>query len=229
MFKKSTQQEPTETIQQKETEQQKKPALKQKVPYYEIWSDIIQTARFWRLISFLSMTGFFIMVFMSIKIMNKPPVVIRIDAQGNPSVAELKSMQNISEQEVHNFVAYFITYWREWDFYAYDSNFSRVFSNMMTSDMVSRSNNFLTTTKIIEQIKSQELKFKISLSEIIVKSQDKNFLTIEVFGTRTEGSYKNNDKKNIRFMAKLVLQIVPRTTSPWGLLCNSYEEQNFDK
>jgi len=197
------------------------------VRYYETWAELIIDMRFHRIIATVSLFAFFIILFWSMKVLNKPPLVIRVDALGNPAIVEAKSAQVITPQEVQNFVTYFIEYWRGWDFYKYDDYFTKVFS-MKTAEMSGKSNTFIRDNKVIEKIKSEKLRYKIMLTEIVIKSRDKNFVVVEVTGTKEEGSYDSPSKKDVRFMATLTLAVVPRTVSPWGLLASNYEERVFD-
>ena len=197
--------------------------------YYETWAELIVDMRFHRIIAGAAIFAFFIILFWSMRVLNRPPVVIRVDQLGNPAIVETRSAQNITPQEIQNFITYFIDYWRGWDFYKYDDNFTRVFQNMMTQDMANKCNGFLRDNKVIEKIKQENSRYKITIGEIVIKSNDKNYVVAEVSGTREEGSYtlSSKDKKEIRFMATVVMKIVPRTVSPWGLLAQDYDERTF--
>ena len=195
--------------------------------YYETWAELIVDMRFHRVIAGVSLFAFFIILFWSMKVLNRPPMVIRVDQLGNPAIVEAKSAQVITPQEVQNFVTYFVEYWRGWDLYKYDDNFNRVYT-MKTAEMTSKSNSFLRDNKVIEKIKSEKLRYKIILTDIVIKSRDKNFVAVEVTGAREEGAYESSSKKQVRFMATLTLAVVPRTSSPWGLLAVSYDERVFD-
>ncbi|PKK86425.1 MAG: hypothetical protein CVT48_01100 [Thermoplasmata archaeon HGW-Thermoplasmata-1] len=195
--------------------------------YYETWAELIVDMRFHRVIASAALFAFFIILFWSMKVLNRPPIVIRVDQLGNPAIVEAKSAQVITPQEVQNFVTYFVEYWRGWDFYKFDDNFNRVYT-MKTAEMTSKSNSFLRDNKVIERIKSEKLRYKITLTNIVIKSRDKNFVVVEVTGNREEGSYETTIAKQVRFMTTLVLAVVPRMSSPWGLLAVSYDERVFD-
>jgi len=196
--------------------------------YYETWAELIVDMRFHRIMAGAAIFAFFIILFWSMRVLSRPPIVIRVDQLGNPAIVEAKSSQVITAQEVQNFVTYFVEYWRGWDFYKYDDNFTRVFQNMMTQDMANKCNGFLRDNKVIEKIKQENSRYKITIGEIIIKSNDKNYVVAEVSGTREEGSYTSSrDKREIRFMATVVMKVVPRTVSPWGLLAQDYDERTF--
>lgn len=200
---------------------------KKEVKYYETWAELINDMRLYKVIAIVSLFGFFVMLFISIRVSLQPPMVIRVDTQGNPAIVEPRKDNTISPQEVQNFVTYYIEYWKGWDYYNFDENFNRVFT-MKTQQMITASNNYLRDNKIIEKIKSEQLRYKIKLSDIVIKSQGKQFITVEATGVREEGSYLNSQVKPVRFMATLNIVVVPRTISPWGMLVAGYDERTFD-
>jgi len=199
------------------------------VRYYEIWSEISQSAKWSRIISIIISFAFLVMLLAFLRMSSKPLMVVRVDTLGNPAIVEARKENTISPQEVQNFVLYFVNYWRGLDYYSYDDNFRRLFDNMMTSKMISAGNGYLQENKIIETIKSEQLRYKIKISQVTIKSLSRQSAVVEVSGVREEGSYKPNSKvKTINFIATLNLLVVPRTTSPWGLLCDGYEEKVFN-
>lgn len=195
--------------------------------YYETWAELIVDMRFHRVVAATSLFAFFIILFWGLKVLQRPPMVIRVDSLGNPAIVEARSEGIITPQEVQNFVTYFVEYWRGWDFYKYDDYFNRV-SSMMSREMINTADSYLRDDKVIEKIKSQKHRHKIILTDIVIKSRDKNFVVVEVSGNREEGSYDSAAKKQVRFMATLTLIVVPRINSPWGLLATNYDERVFD-
>lgn len=202
------------------------------VRFYETWAELIVDMWFHRVVAVASLFLFFVILFWALKVLTRPPVVIRVDRLGNPQIVQdARSEGSIAPEEIQNFVTYFIEYWRGWDYYKYDDNFKRVFEKQMTGELANKLNTYLRENRVIEKIKQEKLKYKVMASSIVIKSRDKNYVVVEVAGTREEGSYDGAvtvGKKDVRFLATIVLKVVPRTVSPWGLLAQDYEEKVFD-
>ncbi|MDZ4384847.1 MAG: hypothetical protein U0944_00320, partial [Candidatus Moranbacteria bacterium] len=76
--------------------------------YYETWAELIVDMRFHRVVAAASLFAFFIILFWSMKVLRRPPLVIRVDSLGNPAIVEARSEGVITPQEVQNFVTYFV-------------------------------------------------------------------------------------------------------------------------
>lgn len=195
--------------------------------YFEVFGDTVKMLAAFKLALALSLALNIFFVFLLRRATSVPPMVIRIDSAGNPAIVESISSQNISPQEVQNFATYFIEYWRGWDIYKYDDNFTRVWT-MMTGGMQAKSGKYLEENKVVDKITKERLKYKITLTEIRITASDKKYVVMEVTGTRSEGNYENNTAKDVRFIGTLTLTVVPRKVSVWGLMVDSYEERAFD-
>lgn len=195
--------------------------------YFEVFGDTVGLLNGFKLALALSLALNIFFILLLRRATSAPPMVIRIDSAGNPAIVESVNSQNISPQEVQNFATYFIEYWRGWDVYKYDDNFTRVWT-MMTGGMQAASGKYLEETKVVDKITKERLKYKITLTEIRIKASDKKYVVVEITGTRNEGTYENTAAKDVRFIGTLTLAVVPRKVSVWGLMVDSYEERVFD-
>jgi len=195
--------------------------------YFEVFGDTVHLLNILKIFLALSLALNIFMVLLLRRATSVPPMVIRVDAYGNPAVVETMNSQNISPQEIQNFATYFIEYWRGWDFYKYDDHFTRVWT-MMTSNMQALSAKYLDENKVVDKIQKERLKYKVTLTEMRIISNDKKHVVLEMTGIRTEGSYENSITKEIRFISTLTLRVVPRKISVWGLQVDIYDERTFD-
>ncbi len=196
--------------------------------YFEVFGDTVRLLNIFKSALLLSLALNIFLVLLLRRTAGLPPTVIRVDSIGNPAVVESMGSGNISPQEVQNFATYFIEYWRGWDVYRHDDNFTRVW-RMMTTAMQQAAAKYLEENKVVDKITKERLKYKIALTEIRIKSADRKYVVVEVTGTRNEGNYKDDNSKEVRFIGTLVLAVVPRTVSVWGLMTDSYEERVFDR
>lgn len=195
--------------------------------YFEVFGDTVQMLKIFKFSLALSLALNIFLVLLLRRATGVPPMVIRVDAHGNPAIVETMGAQNISPQEVQNFATYFIEYWRGWDIYKYDDHFTRAWT-MMTSNMQASGAKYLDENKVVAKIEKERLKYKIMPTEMRIISSDRKYVVLEVTGIRTEGSYETAVAKEVRFIGALTLRVVPRKTSAWGLLADVYDERAFD-
>jgi hypothetical protein len=196
--------------------------------YLETWGEIVAFARFAQRAALLSLFFTFLLLFWALRTLNRPPIVIQVDERGNPTITECKNTQNVTPQEIQNFVSYFVEYYTGWDYYKYDEYATRA-SKMMTKKMLAQARALHDRGGIASIVKAQKVHRKINISEVNIRSVGKSYIAVEVRGIRSEGYYEKTDNKDVVFSISLNLVAVPRTQSLWGLLADTCEEHNYNE
>ena len=196
--------------------------------YFETWGDIMAFATFSKIVALTALFLAFLMLFWVLRVINRPPIIIRIDSNGNPSITNFKHNQDITPQEIQNFVTYFVEYYTGWGVYTYEEYTSRAVK-MMAPNMFQAASAFHDKNSIDTLVKSQEIKRKVKITEINIKSIDKHSIGVEVRGNRTEGSYSKEETKNVVFSIDMNIIIVLRTRSLWGMLVETFEEHIYSE
>ncbi|MFH1367868.1 MAG: VirB8/TrbF family protein [Elusimicrobiota bacterium] len=196
--------------------------------YFETWGEIVAFARFSKIVALIALFLAFIVLFWALRVLNRPAMVIRIDSLGNPSITDFKHNQNITREEIQNFVAYFVEYYTAWDVHTYEEYSSRAV-RMMTPNMLQAAKSYHDNNSISELVVSKKVKRKVKVTEANIKSIDKCFISVEVRGNRAEGSYDNLEKKDVVFSIDMNIAIVPRTESLWGMLVDTFEEHIYSE
>jgi hypothetical protein len=163
--------------------------------------------------------------------LKKTPIVIRVDSLGNAQAFENeRSLQKVTSSEMANFVQYFVQYFTAYNFYSYDDDFNRAFA-MMTKDCQRKMNSRLGEYGIVDQIKANELKTKLTITEINVVKDTPDTSIIKVKGTRDITSYSKHDvNREEIFDIELVVRKVKRSmNTPWGLLVENFVEELYKK
>ena len=196
--------------------------------YLETWAELLAFARFTKICALTALFMACFVLFWALRVLHRPPMVIRVDSQGNPAITEFRRNQNITPQEIQNFVTYFTEYYTGWDYYAYDEQFTRCWK-MMTPEFAQKADMELKQRDVVNQIQTERIKRKVKVNEVNIKTVDKKIVTVEVRGVRTEGTYNRPEQKQVIFSADLKLVIVPRTESLWGLLVDNFEEHLYNE
>ncbi|MDD5688535.1 MAG: VirB8/TrbF family protein [Elusimicrobia bacterium] len=199
--------------------------------YFEIFGDTINQLNFLKKCCFfLIMLAIFESIII-VKSINKLPLVLHVDSIGNAQVVKYdKSILAVSPIEVSNFTQYFIQYFSAYDFHAYDDNFTRAFK-MMTEECQRKLNDYLTINNVVDNIKSNQLKTTLKISNITTINDSKDWIDLKVKGTREVRSYQNTDfNREEIFEAEMSIKKVKRTeNTPWGLLVDAWSETLFKK
>ena len=163
------------------------------------------------------------------KSINKMPLVIRVDLLGNAETAKYnKSILAVSPAEISNFTQYFTQYFSAHNFYTYDEDFTKAFK-MMTEDCQRKLNDYLTIKNVMNNIKSNQEKTKLTITEIRTVKDSPEYVNLKVKGNREIRSYQNADfyREEI-FEAELSIKKVDRSEkTPWGLLVDSWSESLY--
>ena len=194
--------------------------------YYEVWGDSLNSIYFLRtLVIILAGLCVFLVVLLKLS-MDKLPLVVRVDTIGQAqAISDWQSGVNITKPEIINFTQTFMELFTQHDLYVYDENFSKAFK-MMTPECQRRSDDFLKSNNIIDNIKQSQFKTKLIISKIDIVKDTKNNIILKVKGYREQRSYLNPDfYKEIIYESDVVLSKVKRDIqTPWGLLVDNYSE-----
>ena len=197
--------------------------------YFEVFGDTISMlSTFKTLTVFLVMLCIFQVILIS-KLIRKPPLVIRVDSLGNVNAyKDVPTDQSVSPIEVSNFTQYFLQYFMSNNLYTYDEDYKRAFK-MMTLNCQTKLNDYLTINNIVENIKINQIKSKLNVSEIVTVKDSPEYVNLKIKGTNEVSSYSKPDyfREEI-FEVEMSIKKVRRTFDiPWGLLVDSWTIQYY--
>lgn len=197
--------------------------------YFEVFGDALNENAFLKnLIVLLAGMVIFLIVVVA-KVLNRPPLIIRVDELQKPTViSEWEGQTAVTSPEIRNFTRIFLKGFLSWDIYTYDDNFKSVFT-MMTPLAQKKLNSYLEEKGVVEQINKERLKTTLTISEIAVVEDTQSVVVIKAKGTRVLRSYdKPEMQQEIIFEDTLTLRKVSRTNNtPWGLLLDDWSESLF--
>ena len=102
---------------------------------------------------------------------------------------------------------------------------------MMTENYRRKASDYLAANQIIDYIKTNQIKTKLIISEILILKDAKGYINLQVKGTNEVRSYQNPEfyREEI-FEYELSLKKVKRTDkTPWGLLVDSWNKSYFKR
>jgi hypothetical protein len=197
--------------------------------YFETIGDTISQNKLLKIFIVLISTIAILELVVIHSLMNKPPLVIKVNEVGNTyaSVQDFKSTLP-SKHEVSNFIHYFEEYFVANDIYTYKTYFKKAFS-MMTENAEKQCYRYILDKNIEAFIEREQIKTALSIANIEILSDTGELLTLSVKGNKQITSYENkNFYKEIIFEHVLILKRIPRTEKePWGLLIEAWEEKLF--
>lgn len=197
--------------------------------YFEVFGDTLNMLNVFKKLSLLLV---FLVIFQTIiivRLINKMPLVIRVDSLGKAAAyGDVESETRVTKPEISNFVHHFLKYFLENNFYTYDDDFTTAFK-MMTRKSQQELNTYLSVNSIVENIKANQLKARLIITEIHIVNDSEEYINLKVKGTREITSYSDTDFfREIIFENEISLNKVNRTEStPWGLLVDSWSESRF--
>ncbi|MFH1414913.1 MAG: VirB8/TrbF family protein [Elusimicrobiota bacterium] len=197
--------------------------------YFEVFGDTVNILNIFKKLSLLLV---FLVIFQTViivRLINKAPLVIRVDSLGKAEAFDnAESEIRITKPEISNFVHHFLKYFLENNFYTYDDDFTAAFK-MMSRKSQQELNTYLSANSIVENIKSNQLKSKLNITEIHIVNDSREYINLQVKGAREITSYSDSKYfREIIFENEISLMKVDRTEStPWGLLVDSWSESRF--
>lgn len=207
------------------------PADAPRRPYWEVFGNTINQLEWFKNLSIIMAGAVIFLSILLVKSINKMPLVIRVDSLGNAEAFKnVKSANAVTTAEINNFTQYFLQYWTAGNYYTYEDDFRHAFK-MMTENYQRKAADYMSTHGQVDYIKQNQIKTKMTISEIIILKDSKDFVNLKVKGTNEIRSYQAPDffKEEI-FDYELSLGKVERSeNTPWGLLVDSWSPSYFKK
>jgi type IV secretory pathway TrbF-like protein len=197
--------------------------------YFEVFGDSLNQIEFFKTLTLL-LAGLCFFLLLTLKTtFKKPPLVIRVDQLGETqALRNVKSQSAVSAPEISNFTSYFLQYCTAWNYYTYETDLDRALQ-MSTQEYQQKLKDLIQNEQITQRIQKDQLKIKLTISEIIVENDTPKFTKVKVKGFREIRSYQNAGLvQEIIFESSLILKKVERTTkTPWGLLADNWSESLY--
>lgn len=198
--------------------------------YYEVWGSLEKTNKIlWTALWFAVTVAVLALLLVRIAIC-RPPAVIRVDGTGQAQAVTDMQQPPVSEVEVKNFLTLFERFYIGLNAYTCDADLKLAFE-MMTPDFQLKASDSLKRSGVIEQIKSDQIKTAIVLTELNIVRDTADVLECKVKGYRQTSSYKpDGPTGEVVFENDIILKKVPRSqTAPNGLLVEGYAESVFKR
>ena len=199
--------------------------------YYEIWGETANQLNWFKNLAFLMAGAVIFLVILLTKSINKMPLVIRVDTLGAAKAfSNVQSANPVTAAEVNNFTQYFLQYWTAGNYYTYEDDLTKAYK-MMTENYQRKAGEYLSTHSTMDYIKQNQIKTKMTISEMFILKDSENYVNLKVKGTNEVKSYQAPDfyKEEI-FEYELSLKKVERTeNTPWGLLVDAWNASYFKK
>ena len=203
----------------------------EKRTYHEVWGEMANQLNLFKHLTLLFAGAVIFLAILLTKSINKMPLVIRVDALGNAEAfKDVQSANPVSAAEVNNFTQYFLQYWIAGNFYTYEDDLTKAFK-MMSEGYQRKASDYLSTHGTMDYIKTIQVKTKMTISEMLILKDTKDYVNLKVKGTNEVRSYQAADfyKEEI-FECELSLKKVERTeNTPWGLLVDAWNVSYFKK
>lgn len=198
--------------------------------YYEVWGSLEKTNKvLWTALWFAVTVAVLALILVRIAI-RRPPVVIRVDGTGQAQAVTDLQQPPVSEAEVKNFLTLFEHFYTGLNAYTCDADLKLAFG-MMTPEFQRQASDTLKRGGVLEQIKSDQIKTTIFLTELKIVRDTADVLECKVKGYRQTSSYKlDGPTGEVVFEHDIILRKVPRSeTAPNGILVEGYVESVFKR
>jgi hypothetical protein len=199
--------------------------------YYEVWGSLESANRALWVALWVSTTVAFLSLILLKVILGRPPVVIRLDENGQSHQLTNSSAQPpVGEAEVKNFLTLFERFFTELNAYTCDSDLKIAFA-MMTKDFQSKAGDMLKRGALLEKLKANQGKTTLTLTEITITKDTPQVMECHVKGYREINSYKpDGAQSEVVFDDDVILRKVARSEqAPSGLLVEDFNESLFKK
>lgn len=199
--------------------------------YYEVWGGLESANKaLWTALWIAVTVALLALALLRVQ-SRRPPVVIRVDSSGQSVVlAGTDREPPVGEAEVKNFLALFERFFIELNTYTYDADLRLAFT-MMTPEFQSKANDLLKRENTIENLKANQTKTTLFLTELRVVRDTPQVFECKVKGYRQVASYKPDVAAGeVVFEHDVVLRKVPRSQqSPYGILVEDFHESVFKR
>ena len=199
--------------------------------YYEVWGGLESANKALWAALWLAVTVALLALALLRVQLGRPPVVIRVDADGrSQALTGVDRQPPVGPAEVRNFLALFERFYVQLNAYTYDSDL-RLALAMMTPDYQAKANDILRRDGVIDALKTGLTKTSLVLTELRVVRDAPEAVECQVKGYREVGSYKPGvETREVVFEHDIVLRKVPRSeAAPYGLLVEDFRESVFKK
>ena len=204
--------------------------------YYEVWGGLESANRALWVGLWCSCTFAVLALLLLRSALRRPPVVIRLDPDGQVQViggasgAPVQAATAPSQAEIENFVSLFERFFTELNCYTCDADLKQAFF-MMTPEFQQKAQEQLNRNGSVAQFKAQKLHTSLVITEITVKDETAQAIDCHVRGYRDIGSYMPGVAKHeVVFEDDIVLKEVPRSEqAPYGLLVEDYAASYFKR
>lgn len=199
--------------------------------YYEVWGGLERANKALWIALWLAVTVALLALALLRVQSRRPPVVIRVDASGqSAAIADVDREPPVGEAEVRNFLALFERFFIELNTYTYDADLRLAFT-MMTPEFQSKANDLLKRENTVENLKANQTKTTLVLTELRVVRDTAQVFECKVKGYRQVASYKPDVAAGeVVFEHDVVLRKVPRSQqSPYGILVEDFHESVFKR
>lgn len=199
--------------------------------YYEVWGGLESANKALWVALWLAVTVALLALVLVRVQARRPPVVIKVDGSGQSvTLSGVDRQPPVGEAEVRNFLALFERFFIELNAYTYDADLRLAFT-MMTPEFQSKANDLLKRENTIENLKSNQTKTTLFLTELRVLRDTPEVFECKVKGYRQVGSYKPDAAAGeVVFEHDIVLRKVPRSQqSPYGILVEDMHESVFKR
>ncbi|MBI3289498.1 MAG: hypothetical protein HYZ74_08280 [Elusimicrobia bacterium] len=199
--------------------------------YYEVWGGLESANKALWTALWLAITVAILALALLRVQSRRPPVVIKVDGSGQSvTLAGVDREPPVGEAEVRNFLALYERFFIELNAYTYDADLRLAFT-MMTPEYQSKANDMLKRENTIENLKANQTKTTLFLTELRVLRDTPQVFECKVKGYRQVGSYKPDAAAGeVVFEHDVVLLKVPRSQqSPYGILVQDFHESVFKR
>ena len=199
--------------------------------YYEVWGGLESANKTLWAALWLAVTVALLALALVRVQARRPPVVIRVDGSGQAvAFAGMDREPAVGEAEVRNFLALFERFFIELNAYTYDADLRLAFT-MMTPEFQSKANDLLKRENTVENLKANQTKTTLFLTELRVVRDTPQVFECKVKGYRQVTSYKPDAAAGeVVFEHDIVLRKVPRSQqSPYGILVEDFHESVFKR
>ena len=199
--------------------------------YYEVWGGLESANKALWTALWLAITVAILALALLRVQSRRPPVVIKVDGSGQSvTLSGADRQPQVGEAEVRNFLALYERFFIELNAYTYDADLRLAFT-MMTPEYQANANDLLKRENTVENIKSNQTKTTLFLTELRVLRDTPQVFECKVKGYRQVGSYKHDTAAGeVVFEHDVVLLKVPRSEqSPYGILVQDFHESVFKR
>lgn len=199
--------------------------------YYEVWGGLESANKALWTALWLAVTVAILALALLRVQSRRPPVVIKVDGSGQSmTLAGVDREPPVGEAEVRNFLSLFERFFIELNAYTYDADLRLAFT-MMTPEFQSKANDMLKRENTVENLKANQTKTTLFLTELRVLRDTPQVFECKVKGYRQVASYKPDAAAGeVVFEHDIVLLKVQRSQqSPYGILVQDFHESVFKR